>query len=110
MRMQRREHAFIPRQKLTHYLLADAHPVGGTKAGFFRRCGYHEGNLELLESQLLEIARNEPVKDVVSSPYGVKFVIEGALATPRGFSTQVVTVWIIENEMSDPRLVTAYPA
>ena len=108
--MQRRELAYVPREKLTGYLLSETHPVGSSKAEFYRRYGYNEDNVELLEWGLLEIARNEPVKDVVSSPYGVKFVIEGTLATPTGSSARIVTVWIAESETDNPRFVTAYPA
>jgi hypothetical protein len=108
--MQRSDDAYVPPEKLTRYLLSESHPVGSSKAEFFRLHGYNETNLELLERGLLEIAQNEPVRDVVSSPYGMKFVIEGTLATPSGFSIQVVTVWIIESESDRPGFVTAYPA
>ena len=34
--------AFVPPEKLTGYLLALAHPVGGPKARFFRAHGFDE--------------------------------------------------------------------
>jgi len=107
--MERRELAYIPREKLTRYLLAETHPVGGPKAQFFRRLGYSESNVDMLERNLLEIARTQPIQDVISSQYGVKFVIEGTLTAPVGTRVSVVTVWIIESEDDNPRFVTAYP-
>jgi hypothetical protein len=67
----------VPRIKLTGYLLAESHPVGGPKAVFFRRLGFDEENAQLLEAQLLKIARNEVVKSVLSSAHGTKYVIDG---------------------------------
>jgi hypothetical protein len=99
----------VPRIKLTGYLLAESHPVGGPKAVFFRNLGFNEQNVRLLEEQLLEIARNEVVKNMLSSAHGTKYVIDGPLETESGGEVTIRTVWIIEHTSEQPRFVTAYP-
>ena len=58
MKLPNAEEAFVPHEKLTGYLLALGHPVGGPKAAFFRKHGLDETNLAALESGLLRIAQN----------------------------------------------------
>ncbi len=64
----------------------------------------------MLEKTLLAIAKTEPVQEIKHSPYGIKYVIERTLNTPKGTSAIVETVWIIERGEQQPRFVTAYPA
>lgn len=109
MKLPYRENAYIPPAKLTEYLLSDAHPVGRSKAKFFRAAGFDETNVTVLEQRLIALAQTEEVKEVVSSPHGTKYVIEGALPTPAGGVIQVRTVWIVEPGQDRPRFVTAYP-
>ncbi|MGH7964231.1 MAG: DUF6883 domain-containing protein [Candidatus Binatia bacterium] len=110
MKLPNRENAYIPPPKLITYLLSEAHSVGRAKAGFWRTLGFDEMNLNVLEQALVSLARSEEVKEVVLSPYGVKYVIEGVMQTPAGSIIQVRTVWIIETNQDRPRFVTAYPA
>ena len=110
MQLPNRRQAYIPRRKLTDYLLSDTHAVGRSKAQFFRALGFDETNVTLLEQDLLAIAQNEPVTEVVLSPHGTKYVIDAPLATPSGTVAQIRTVWIIETTTDSPRFVTAYPA
>jgi len=49
-------------------------------------------------------------REVVSSPHGVKYVMEGVLETPSGIAPRILTVWILETGETNPRFVTAYPA
>ena len=44
-----------------------------------------------------------------SSPFGVRYVIEGAMAAPDGREPGVRTVWFIDRGKDIPRFVTAYP-
>jgi hypothetical protein len=104
------ERALVPPSKLTGYLLSEAHPAGRVKAAFFRAVGFDEDAGSLFEQGLLAIARNDDVVEVVPSPYGVKNVVDGPLATPLGRIVRLRTVWIIEAGRDRPRLVTAYPA
>ena len=109
MQLPNRGQAYIPPQKLSGYLLSETHAVGSAKAKVFRALGFDETHISLLEQGLLTIARSTEVHDVVSSPYGVKYVIEGSLDTPRSTSLLIRTVWILETGEDRPRFVTAYP-
>ena len=110
MKLPNRESAYIPPSKLIGYLLSETHPVGRSKAKFWRALGFDETNVEVLERGLIAIAQSEEEKEIVSSPHGVKYVIEGILRTPAGNPVQVRTVWIIDTGQDRPRFVTAYPA
>lgn len=110
MKLPHRENAYVPRAKLSDYLLSETHPVGGLKSKFFRSIGFHEANLDLLEQQLLSLAYAQEVKDISESPYGRKFIIEGYLQTPVGLQVPVRTIWLLEPDDVRPRLITAYPA
>jgi hypothetical protein len=103
------EKAYVPRQKLTEYMLSETHPVGRSKAQFLRAAGFNERNVDLLERALLAIARGEEVIETVPSSYGEKFVVDGMLATPDGSLLRVRTIWILEHGDNRPRFVTAYP-
>ena len=110
MKLPDRENAYVPRPKLTEYLLSQTHPVGRLKAKFFRSLGFDEGNVALLEQRLLAIARDGEVAETTEFKHGSKYVIGGELSAPAGGSATIRTVWIIEPGDSQPRFVTAYPA
>ena len=109
MKLPHRDKAYIPRAKLTDYLLSLTHAVGRSKARFFRSMGYDRENVDLLEEQLLTMARVADVTTVTSSPYGIKYVIDGTLLTPAGGMVRGQTIWILETGNDRPRFVTAYP-
>jgi hypothetical protein len=109
MILPNRDDAYISYDKLTAYLLSETHAVGRSKARFFREHGFDESNAEVLEERLLAIARHETVQDVVSSPYGTKYVIDRQLDTIAGLSVHVRTIWIVDAGQTRPRFVTAYP-
>ncbi len=108
MKLPNADEAFVPREKLTDYLLALAHPVGGPKASFFRAHGFGEPNLAELETGLLTIARAVRVESK-QGPHGTKYVADGDLPTPRGTVVRIRTVWIVEPTQPHPRFITAYP-
>jgi hypothetical protein len=109
MKLPNRENAYIEPQKLYDYLLSKIHPVGMWKARFFRAHGFDETNSDLLKQQLMAIIHSEDVKDVTVSPFGTKYIIDGAIKTPAGSTVKVRTVWIIDEGEDRPRLVTAFP-
>ncbi len=109
MVLPHRESAYIPQTKLTGYLLSETHPVGRFKARLFYAVGYDAMNTHLLEQALIDIAREKEVTEIISTPYGTMYVVDGALQTPRGTDLQMRTVWIIAAGESRPQLVTAYP-
>jgi hypothetical protein len=110
MQLPNRLQAYIPSQKLSAYLLSESHAIGKAKASFFRPLGFNEANVHLLEQGLLTLAHSATVQEVVSSPHGTKYVIEGLLDTPSRASPRIRTVWILEAGEETPRFVTAYPA
>jgi hypothetical protein len=93
-------------KKVSEYLLSETHPVGRTKAVFFKGLGIAPDELI---SELLRIARSEEVVDRTVTSFGIKYVVDGRIEGKRG-SALVRTVWVAENEEAAPRLVTAYPA
>jgi hypothetical protein len=102
--------AYMPSEKLSAYLLSETHAVGKAKATFFRAIGLNETNLHLLEHGLLTLAHSALVQDMVPSPHGVKYIIEGVLEAQSGASPHIRTVLILETGEINPRFVTAYPA
>ncbi|VFM99795.1 MAG: hypothetical protein BECKG1743E_GA0114224_102822, partial [Candidatus Kentron sp. G] len=78
------KNARISVAKITQYLLSVTHPVGKSKARFFRACGYHSGNPEALMRDLLKVARTGQVTQFMHSSHGEKYVVEGILTTPNG--------------------------
>jgi hypothetical protein len=109
MKLPNREHAYIPPSKLQGYLLSETHPIGKAKAGFFHAVGFTKSSADQLERALRIIAYSKDVREVIESPYGTKYILEGEVETPTGRIVQVRTVWIIDAGQDHPRFVTAYP-
>lgn len=109
MKMPNVEQAQVDPEKLTGYLLSETHPVGRLKAKFFRRIGFNESNVWLLEHSLIEIAQTQEVVETLSSVHGVKYVVDGLIPAPSGKWVKLRTVWIIDQGQDRPRFVTAYP-
>lgn len=100
--------AFVPPQKLSGYLLDDAHPTGAAKARWFLAFGYSAKDPYRLATDLLNIARTSSDFSVEKTPFGVKYIVRGQLNTPSGRCANVVTVWIKKAGFA-PGLVTAVP-
>ncbi|MBI4596536.1 MAG: hypothetical protein HY730_09225 [Candidatus Tectomicrobia bacterium] len=109
MNLPKNQDAVIPYKKLTDYLLSEAHPVGKAKAQYFRTLDYRETNADLPRDGLKAIAHSNQVSETISTPFGMKYVIDGHLNTPIGIKAWVRTVCIIETREVFPRFVTAYP-
>jgi hypothetical protein len=45
---------------------------------------FADTNVDMLEQALISIAHNEDVREVISSEYGLKYVIDGFLQTQSG--------------------------
>lgn len=104
-----KDKAYAPQHKIVDYLLSETHAIGKSKARFLRSLGFDESSVGELDQGLVRIAQTGEVKESIVSPHGTKYVIDGFLETPRGFSVLMRTIWIIETEHQAPRLVTAYP-
>jgi hypothetical protein len=110
MELPNREQAYIPAGKLTGYLLSVTHPIGRSKARWLRLLGFDDSNVDVLEEDLITIARGGQVREATESPHGMRYVIDGDLLTPSGERAHVRTVWIVDRGETAPRFVTAYPA
>lgn len=109
MKLPNGNKAIISEDKLIDYILSETHATGKFKAKFFRKLGFNETNVNLLEKQLRKLAKSQEVTDVVSSEYGTKYIIDGAIDTPNRTVAKVRTIWIIEKWETRPRFVTVYP-
>lgn len=109
MRLPNAEGAQVDRDKLEQYLVSQSHPIGRSKARFFRGVGFDESNIAILQQALIGIARAEEIVEIVASSYGTKYIVDGSITTPSGDQVKLRTVWIIEPGRDRPRFVTAYP-
>lgn len=109
MKLPYGEKAYIPKEKLTGYLLSETHPVGRSKARFFRELGFNQSNIGELTKALLKIAMASDVKEKREFEYGINYVIDETIETPSGKSIMVTTIWFAKTAKSKPRFVTAYP-
>jgi hypothetical protein len=101
--------AFVPSEKLHEYLLNEQHPIGGSKARWFRSLGYDPADPSRLERDLLRQVQTSDDYSEKSSAFGTKYVVDGKITTPSGIDANVTTVWIVEPSDNRPRLVTAVP-
>ncbi len=102
------ERATVDRTKITDYLLSLSHPDGSSKAAFFTRFGFSAEEWEMLAAALKGVGASNPVTDLVESPHGTRYTVDGLLRSPDGRAPRVRTVWIVNSE-NPPRLITAYP-
>ena len=109
MKLPNSKNAYISSSKLLDYLLSQTHPIGKTKARYLRSAGFNESNVNLLRQSLVNLSQTEEIKEVITSPHGVKYLIEGSIQTPAGTYIKLRTIWIIDSGQDYPRFVTAYP-
>ena len=58
---------------------------------------------------ITKLAATTAVTKKVASPHGLKYILDGNRETLRGKSPSVRTIWIVDQGLQAPRLVTAYP-
>jgi hypothetical protein len=109
MKLPNAGRAVVPSRKITHYLLSTAHRDGQHKAEFFRSFGFKPETWEEFAMALLDHAHRHEVVEIVPTPFGRNFVVEGALGAPDGRSPQVRAVWFIAKNAETATLATAYP-
>lgn len=100
---------YVPQEKLTRYLLAVEHPVGGPKARLLAGFGFTHARARDLEAALLKIGRSGHLVERSQTVHGEKLVLDGRVTTPDGRRLHLRTIWIAEVADSAFRLVTAYP-
>lgn len=101
--------AIVELSKVRDYLLSPSHPIGRFKSAVFFALGYTQQDWEQLRVDLLAHATTGEALPGESSRYGQKYMVSGTLTGPNGRAAQFKTVWLLENESSAPRLLTAYP-
>ena len=109
MILPNREQAIVPEAKITLYLLNLQHPKGRSKAKFFMQFGFSVAQWNQLADALFDHAQTYEVVKTEQTPFGKRYVLEGALATPIDRTPQVRVVWFISTDSTEPHLVTAYP-
>jgi len=109
MKLPNVDRAVVPDRKITHYLLSTPHRDGHHKAEFFRGFGFKLETWEELAMALLNHARRYEIVEIVPTPFGRNFVIEGPLPAPGGRAPKVRAVWFIANGQEFATLATAYP-
>ena len=101
--------AIVEREKISEYLLNDAHPDNGGKALFFVALGFSQEESQTLANAFLKLAQETEVAITVETSHGIKYIVDGILSMPSGKRATVRTVWIVDKGSENPRLVTAYP-
>src|SRR5947207_1498261 len=84
MKMPNLDQAVVPEPKVANYLLSETHRDGRHKAAFFVRFGFKAEAWQELAAALLNHARMYDVVREESSPFCVRYVIEGAMPAPDG--------------------------
>lgn len=101
------ENVVIPDDKLLRYLLLPRDE--NDKSVFLALAGYTLATWEVLKSDLHDLARSHEVTDVLTSPYGIKHEVRGALMGPNGRLLHIVSVWITLEATGETRFVTLFP-
>lgn len=109
MKLPNVANALAPKEKIAGYLLSTTHRDGKHKAGFFLSFGFKAETWEELADALVNHARENNVVKEEPSPFGIRYVVEGAMPAPDGRSPNVRAVWFIDTGEDQPRFVTAYP-
>jgi len=101
--------AIVQEQKIVAYLLSFTHRDGRGKAFFFSRFGFRAADWQEFADALKQHIKTHEVATAETTPFGIRYTIEGTLVTPDGRNPSIRTVWFIETGDSIPRFVTAYP-
>ncbi len=109
MKLPHHEKAIIRRAKIVDYLLSRAHKDGRGKAEFFESFGFNSEHWEILSEAIKRHAGEHEVNKSETSPFGMRYIIDGALDAPDGRRPEVRAVWFIEAGTDVPYLATAYP-
>jgi hypothetical protein len=78
------QNAVISEGKLAGYLLSASHAYGRHKAAFFNPFGFSVDAWEILAQALREHASEHGVLAIEDSPFGKRYIVDGALAAPDG--------------------------
>lgn len=101
--------AIIDPRKITDYLLARSHLVGGAKAAFFARFGFTAIGWTKLRDVLIDHVHSAAIVSTADTLFGKKYILEGVLASPDGRNPRVRAIWFVATGETAPKFVTAYP-
>lgn len=108
MKMPNGHFADVPNEKLFGYLLNASHPDNPGHAELFNTLlGINASNAKILKDALLEAAANQDAIPGKPSPFGSKYEIRFQMTGPKRTCT-IVSIWIVEKDQMQPRLVTAF--
>jgi len=71
------ESAQVDRRKVVEYLLCAEHPDGHSKAEFFSMLGFEVKNWHVFAEALKKQARQNAVGNIVESPFGIRYIVDG---------------------------------
>lgn len=102
--------AIVTQDKIQGYLLNTERMPAAAKARFFLSLGFHPEEWKSFALALMEHGQTCQVVKVVDSAYGRKFEVRGPIKCPDGRSPEICTIWQLDKDCLEPRLITAYPA
>ncbi len=109
MRLPNAQWAVVDHAKVADYLLSFDHPVGHHKARFFVALGFEVSRPQELADALREVGRHGTVTSRVETPFGDKYIVDGAIVSSEGVRANVRTVWMVTTDQRAPRFVTVFP-
>ena len=109
MKLPHSNHVVVPKAKIIDYLLSLSHPEGRGKAQWFRQRGFTVEFWTTLSDALKRHVVDHEVATVEDSRFGIRYTIEGWLASPDRTKPLIRSVWFVETGEDMPRFVTAYP-
>lgn len=107
--LPRATEAVVEPSKIRRYLLSASHPIGRYKAAVFFGLGYRADNWQRLRDDLKAHAVTGATRLGESLPHGQKYIVEGPLTGPSGRAVSLRSIWLVADENSPPRFITAYP-
>jgi hypothetical protein len=103
------DQAIVEDAKLLDYCLSTTHPRGRHKARLFGAAlGMTAQHAGALKAALLDAARTAEATPTRQGPFGQFYEIRFRLSGPSR-TADVLSVWIVPDPASPPRLVTCYP-
>lgn len=75
VRLPNAERAQVERSKIVDYLLSPTHPIGRSKAKFFRRFGFRDDQWEVMATALRKHAVSHDVVEAVDFAFGRRILL-----------------------------------
>lgn len=109
MKLSNYENVVIPEAKIAAYLLSHSHRDGRSKAKFFTMIGFAIEEWQKLAQALRQHAADNEIEKIESSPFGMRYIVEGKIIAPNGRMPMIRSIWFIADGETVPRFATAYP-